>query len=108
MSRGCCTLTSADQAVTCTHCKSPACSRLPHRIVQAVLAGGTGAALLLLTERVPYKYHTPSRPFRRSVDVLSRRDGSLLARCFVEPQTLQVGAGSLMYTTVESPKGVCQ
>ena len=28
------------------------------------------------------------------VDVVSHRDGALLARCFVEPQTLQVG-GSL-------------
>lgn len=33
----------------------------------------------------------------RSVDVLSRRDGSLLARCFVEPQTLQVQLASSMF-----------
>ena len=33
----------------------------------------------------------------RSVDVLSHRDGSLLARCFVEPQTLQVQLASSMF-----------
>lgn len=34
------------------------------------------------------------------VDVVSRRDGALLARCYVEPQTLQVG-GAWGHVTVE-------